>query len=86
MVRGVIVAGLEVVEAGFGIVDVASVAQGVAVDEADRGGGSSDGGIRGHVAPRVVGVVAVGLDGVAGDVAIGVLDRRAPEDHHHIAL
>ena len=63
MVCGVVVAGLEVVEAGFGVVDVAAVAQGVAADEAGRGGSPSDGGIRGHVAPRVVGAVPVAAYG-----------------------
>ena len=59
MVRGVVVAGLQVVEAGFGVVDVAAVAQGVAVDEAGRGGGFVIGGMGGHVAPGVVGAVPV---------------------------
>ena len=63
VVRGVVVAGLEVVEAGFGVVVVAAVAQGVAVDEAGRGGSPSGGGIRGHVAPGVAGIVPVAAYG-----------------------
>ena len=38
MVRGVVVAGLEIVEAGFGIVVVATVAQGVPVGKGGAGG------------------------------------------------
>ena len=63
MVRGVVISALQIVEAGFGVVVVAAVAQGVTVDEAGRGGGSPSGGIRGHVAPRVVGVVPVAAYG-----------------------
>ena len=63
MVCGVVVAALQVVEAGFAVADIAAVAQGVTVDEAGRGGGSLSGGIRGHVAPRVVGVVPVAAYG-----------------------
>ena len=78
MVRGVVVAGLEVVEAGFGVVVVAAVAQGVAADETGRGGGPSGGGIRGHVAPRVVGVVAVGLVCVSLYTVLTSLSKVSP--------
>ena len=78
MVCGVVVAGLEVVEAGFGVVDVAAVAQGVTVDEAGRGGSPSGGGIRGHVAPRVVGVIAVGLVCVSLYTALASLSKVSP--------
>ena len=37
MVRRVVVAGLEIIEAGFVVIDIATVANGVAVDE---GGGA----------------------------------------------
>ena len=69
---------MQVVEAGFGIVDVAAVAQGVTVDEAGRGGGPSGGGIRGHVAPRVVGVIAVGLVCVSLYTALASLSKVSP--------
>ena len=63
MIQGVVISALEVVEAGFVVVDVAAVAQGVAVDEAGRGGSPSGGGIRGHIAPGVVGAVPVAAYG-----------------------
>ena len=78
MVCGVVVAALQVVETGFGVVVVASVAQGVAADEAGRGGSPSGGGIRGHVAPRVVGVVAVGLVCVSLYTALASLSMVSP--------
>ena len=39
---GVVVAGLEVIEAGFGVVDIATVAEGVQLAE---GGGQGAGGV-----------------------------------------
>ena len=68
MVCRVVISALQVVEAGFGVVDVAAVAQGVAADEAGRGGSPSGGGIRGHVAPRIVGVACDFLIFKAGDI------------------
>ena len=78
MVCGVVISALQVVEAGFGVVDVAAVAQGVTVDEAGRGGSPSGGGIRGHVAPRVVGVIAVGLVCVSLYTALASLSKVSP--------
>ena len=49
---GVIVAGLEVIEAGFGVVDIAAVAQGVGFAEGCRHGA---GGIS-NIAPGIVGI------------------------------
>ena len=49
---GVVVAGLEVVEAGFLIVDVAAVAEGVVLTQ---GGGEGAGGTE-NIAPGVVGI------------------------------
>ena len=40
----------------------------------------------GQLAPRVVGVGGVGLLCVAGDVAVGILDRNGSENLHHVAL
>ena len=57
MVCGVVVAGLEIIEAGFVIVDVASITNRVAVDEAVDRGAISCGGFDAYVAPSVVGVV-----------------------------
>ena len=68
MVRGVVISALQVVEAGFGVVDVAAIAQGVAVDETGRGGGPTGRGIRGHIAPGVVGVACDFLIFKAGDI------------------
>ena len=50
---GVIISALEVVESGFGIVDIAAVAEGV---EGAEGGGEVAGGGEG-IAPGVVGVI-----------------------------
>ena len=58
MVRRVVVSALEVVPAGFVVVDVAAVAEGVAVDESVYAGGVTCGGGGGDVAPGVVGVSA----------------------------
>ena len=49
---GVIVAGLEVIEGGFGVVDIAAVAQGVGFAEGCRHGA---GGIS-NIAPGIVGI------------------------------
>ena len=62
---GVIVAALEIVEAGFGIVDIAPVAQGVV---GSQGAGHGTGGAE-DVAP---GIISVGYDSCSGDVQ----DRR----------
>ena len=86
MVRGVVVAALEIVEAGFVVVNIASVSQRVAVDQAGGGGGAAGGGMGGYVAPCVVGVVAVRFDRVACRVAVGIRYCCAAENHHHVAL
>ena len=59
MVRRIVVSALEVVPAGFVVVDVASVADGVAVDQGIYAGNVTCGGGGGDVAPGVVGVSAV---------------------------
>ena len=61
---GVIISALEVIEFGFGVVDVTTVAEGV---EGAEGGGEVTGGGEG-VAP---GVVGVGDDGRAGGAQDG---------------
>ena len=86
MVRGVVVAALQIVEAGFVVVNIASVSQRVAVDQAGRGGGAAGGGMGGYVAPCVVGVVAVRFDRVACRVAVGIRYCCTTENHHHVAL
>ena len=50
----VIVAGLQIIEAGFGVVVVATVAHGVKVDHVAGGGND--------VAPRVIGVAPVAAE------------------------
>ena len=82
MVRRVVVAGLEIIEAGFGVVDIATVADGVAVDEGGGAGAVSCSGIGGDVAPGVVGIAAVPLL---------LIQSRCPvfqdaEDALHVAL
>ena len=82
MVRRVVVAGLEIIEAGFGVVDIAMVADGVAVDEGGGAGAVSRSGIGGDVAPGVVGIAAVPLL---------LIQSRCPvfqdaEDALHVAL
>ena len=86
MVCGVIVAALEVIEAGFVIVVVATVTEGVQVGEGVTGGLLIDKvvaaavGDAGQLAPGVVGISGVGLFRIACDVAVRVLDRHRTED------
>ena len=53
---GVIVAGLEVIEAGFEVVDVAPVAEGVILVQSIGVGVGTGTGTAGGVAPSVVGI------------------------------
>ena len=59
MVCGVVIAGLEVVEACFAIVVVATIADGIAGDEAGFGGRAAVGVGDGNIAPCVVVVEAI---------------------------
>ena len=60
MVCGVVVAGLEAIEAGFGIVVIATVAQGI--DVCHTAGAADD------IAPGIVGVACDRLILKAGDI------------------
>ncbi len=63
MIRRVIVAALEIVEARLGIVVIAAVAQGVTVQEVGGvGGGSAVGGDRCDIAPCIVLIVPHPID------------------------
>ena len=85
MIRGVVISALEVVEVGLVVVDVATIAQRIAVDEAAAGWGGAGGAVGGYVTPRVVGVVALRPDRV-GCISVFVRHCSAPKDHHHVAL
>ena len=61
MVRRVVIAALEIIPTGFVVVDVATEADGVAVDKGGGAGAVSRRGIGGDVAPGVVGIAAVPL-------------------------
>ena len=80
---GVVVAALEVVEAGFGIIDIAPVAQGVV---GAQGAGHGTGGSE-NVAPGIVGVGDHSRSGGVqdgGDIALevgGVVVSGAVVDH-----
>ena len=82
MVRRVVIAALEIIPAGFVVIDIATVADGVAVDESGGAGAVSCSGIGGDVAPGVVGIAAVPLL---------LIQSRCPvfqdaEDALHVAL
>ena len=82
MVRRVVIAALEIIPTGFVVVDVAAIADGVAVDEGGGAGAVSRSGIGGDVAPGVVGIAAVPLL---------LIQSRCPvfqnaEDALHVAL
>ena len=82
VVRRVVIAGLEVIETGFVVIDIATVANRVAVDEGGGAGAVSRSGIGGDVAPGVVGIAAVPLL---------LIQSRCPvfqdaEDALHVAL
>ena len=88
----VVVSALEIIEAGFVIVIVAAIAKGVEICKGGAGGLFVDEVIAaavedaGQFSPRVVGVGGVGFLCVAGDVAVGILDRNGAENLHHVAL
>ena len=82
MVCRVVVAALEIIPTSFVVVDIAAVADGVAVDESGGAGAVSRSGIGGDVAPGVVGIAAVPLL---------LIQSRCPvfqdaEDTLHVAL
>ena len=89
---GVIVAGLEIIETGLVIVVIAAITKRVEVGKGRAGSlliddaGSGRIGNPDQLAPRVVGIGGVGLLGVAGDVAVRVLDRFRTENLYHVAL
>ena len=88
----VIVAGLEVVEAGFVIVVVATITEGVQVGEGGAGGLFVENAVTvavgdaGQLAPGVVGICGVGSLRVAYDGFIRILHRIRTEDFHHVPL
>ena len=53
---GVIVAGLEVIEVGFEVVDIATITEGVILVQSDGVGVGTGTGAAGGVAPSVVGI------------------------------
>ena len=69
---GIIVPGLEVIEAGFLVIDIAPIAEGVLPAEGSgQGAGAGEG-----IAPGVVGVFDHDLAGIVGDgdnVALGIV-------------
>ena len=78
VVRGVVVAGLEIVEAGFGIVVIAAVTQRVNACHTSR--------LRKNVAPCVVGIGGVDRFRQANEIPVGVPRRQGAEDFNHVAL
>lgn len=68
MVRGVVVAGLEIVEAGFRIVVISAVAQRVNACHTSR--------LRKNVAPCVVGIGGVDRFRQANEIPVGVPRRQ----------
>ena len=89
---GVIVAGLEIIETGLVVVVVATVTKRIKIGKGRAGSlliddaGSGRIGNPNQLAPCVIGVGGVGLLGVAGDVAVGILNCNRSEDFHHVAL
>ena len=72
---GIIVPGLEVIEAGFLVIDIAPIAEGVLPAEGrGQGAGAGEG-----IAPGVIGVFDHDLAGIVGDgdnVALGVVEEE----------
>ena len=86
MVCGVVIAGLEVIEACFGIIVIAAVTDGVTGDEAGFGGRAAVGAGNCYIAPCVVVVVADDGFGV-GDCSRGcIFAGYDTEDALHVAL
>ena len=83
---------MEIIEAGFVVVVVATVTKRIKIGKGRAGSlliddaGSGRIGNPNQLAPRVVGVGGVGLLCVAGDVAVGILNCNRSEDFHHVAL
>ena len=89
--RIVITAGY-IVEPRFVVVVVATVTKRIKIGKGRAGSlliddaGSGRIGNPNQLAPCVIGVGGVGLLGVAGDVAVGILDRLRAENLYHVAL
>ena len=88
----VVVAALQIIEAGFVIVVVATVTEGVQVGEGGAGGLFVENAVTvavgdaGQLAPGVVGVCGVGSLRVAYGGTIRILHRIRAEDFHHVPL
>ena len=89
---GVVISALQIVEAGFVIVVVAAVTEGVEIGEGGAGGLFVDEVVAaavedaGQLAPCVVGVSGADFFFVAGDVTCGVFDGDGAEDFYDVAL
>lgn len=75
---GVVVTGLQIIEAGFGIVVIAAITQ--------RIGAGHAAGLRENVAPCVVGIGSVDCFRQANEIPVGVPRRQGAENLNHVAL
>ena len=82
MVRRVVVAALEIIPTSFVVVDIAAVADGVAVDDGGSGRSAAGPGVCRYVPPRVVGVVAIDVFFFLARLFVG----GEAEDLFHVAL
>ena len=92
MVCWVVIAALQIIEAGFYVIIVATVTKRIKIGKGRAGSlliddaGSGRIGNPNQFAPCVVGVGGVGLLCVTGDVAVGILNCNRSENLHHITL
>ena len=92
IVRRVVVAGLEVIETGFGIVVVTTIAKRVEICEGGAGGLFVDEVVAaavedaGQLAPCIVGIGGVDLFRPANEISVGILHRQGAENFNHVAL
>ena len=82
MVRRVVVAALEIIPTSFVVVDIAAVADGVAVDDGGSGRSAAGPGVCRYVPPRVVGVVAIDVFFFLARLLVS----GEAEDLFHVAL
>ena len=92
MVRRVVIAALQIIEPGFGIVVVATVAQWVPVGKGRTGGLLIHQAVAvsvrnaNQLAPGIVGIGGVDLFRPANEISVGILHRQGAENFNHVAL
>ena len=92
MVCRVIIAALQIIEPGFDIIIVATVAQGVPVGQGRAGGLLIHQAVAvsvrnaNQLAPCIVGIGGVDLFRPANEISVGILHRHGTEDFNHVPL